>query len=107
MANVTALNNDIDALRGNLDQFFLVIMGCLIFCEYIILDGIVNFFPLILLIPYVLCERYVKVLKTRISACKLNLIPPSSGGKKPAKIYATTSARIKTYFLRNEKNVCN
>ena len=46
MANVTALNNDIDALRGNLDQFFLVIMGCLIFCEYIILDSIVNFFPL-------------------------------------------------------------
>ena len=44
MANVTALNNDIDALRGNLDQFFLVIMGCLIFCEYIILDSIVNFF---------------------------------------------------------------
>lgn len=61
MANVTALNNDIDALRGNLDQFFLVIMGCLIFCEYIILDSIVNFFPLILLIPCVLCERYVKV----------------------------------------------
>lgn len=45
MANVTALSNDIDALRGNLDQFFLVIMGCLIFCEYIILDSIVNFSP--------------------------------------------------------------
>ena len=33
-------------LSGNLDQMFLVIMGCLIFCEYIILDSIVNFFPL-------------------------------------------------------------
>ena len=27
----------VDVLKGNLDQMFLLVMGCLIFCEYVFL----------------------------------------------------------------------
>lgn len=33
-AKLKELSGNVDILNGNLDQFFLVIMGCLIFCEY-------------------------------------------------------------------------
>ena len=36
MANVTAaeLEERVEVLSGNLDQMFLIIMGCCIFCKY-------------------------------------------------------------------------
>ena len=42
MANTTAaelakLNKSVEVLTGNLDQMFLLVMGCLIFCEYVFL----------------------------------------------------------------------
>ena len=40
MANVTAaefteLKDRVKVVMGNLDQMFLLVMGCLIFCEYV------------------------------------------------------------------------
>jgi len=40
MANVTAaeftkLNERVKVVMENLDQMFLLVMGCLIFCEYV------------------------------------------------------------------------
>ena len=42
MASTTAkelaeLNGRLAVLMGNLDQMFLLVMGCLIFCEYVFL----------------------------------------------------------------------
>jgi len=39
MANITAaeLKASVDVVKGNLDQMFLLVMGCLIFCEYVFL----------------------------------------------------------------------
>ena len=42
MADTTAtelakLNGSVEVLMGNLDQMFLLVMGCLIFCEYVFL----------------------------------------------------------------------
>jgi len=31
------LKGSVDVLKGNLDQMFLLVMGCLIFCEYVFL----------------------------------------------------------------------
>ena len=41
MSNVTTaefakLKADVDAMSGNLDQLFLIVMGCIIFCKYVI-----------------------------------------------------------------------
>ena len=37
MANVTVaeLKASVDNLGGNLDQLFLLVMGCIIFCKYL------------------------------------------------------------------------
>ena len=42
MTNTTAgelakLNGSVEVLMGNLDQMFLLVMGCLIFCKYVFL----------------------------------------------------------------------
>jgi len=36
-ADLTDLNGRVEVLKGNLDQMFLLVMGCLIFCEYVFL----------------------------------------------------------------------
>ena len=33
-AQFKLLKDSVDAVSGNLDQLFLIIMGCCIFCEY-------------------------------------------------------------------------
>ena len=46
MDNVTTeeLSSNLKILRANLDQFFLVIMGCCIFCEYIMFSLLIHFY---------------------------------------------------------------
>lgn len=44
----------IEILQGNLDQFFLIIMGCLIFCEYDFLP----FYSTLFLQPPSQCVRH-------------------------------------------------
>ena len=37
MEDTTDLNGKVKVLMENLDQMFLLVMGCLIFCEYVFL----------------------------------------------------------------------
>lgn len=34
-AKLEELKNTVEVITGNADQFFLIVMGCLIFCKYI------------------------------------------------------------------------
>ena len=36
-AKLAELDGKVEVLMGNLDQMFLLVMGCLIFCEYVFL----------------------------------------------------------------------
>ena len=110
MANVTALIAD---LSGNLDQFFLVIMGCLIFCEYILSDSTVSLFPFFFFF-FVFADTLCTVRKVcesfrNLNLCmQLNLIPPSREGKKLTAYSLSDDLRThQNILLKNEKNVCN
>ena len=74
MANTTAaelakLNGSVEVLTGNLDQMFLLVMGCLVFCEYVFLVLML----LTLVILFFVGDNHFFVADNNIKTVTLNL----------------------------------
>ena len=77
MDNTTAvelakLNGSVEVFMGNLDQMFLLVMGCLIFCEYVFLVLV-----LLTLVIFFVADNNIETVTLNLSQIlrKLQFLP--------------------------------
>ena len=68
MEDTTDLNGKVKVLMENLDQMFLLVMGCLIFCEYVFLVLV-----LFTLVIFLVADNYFLEADNNIETVTLNL----------------------------------
>ena len=68
MEDTTDLNGKVKVLMENLDQMFLLVMGCLIFCEYVFLVLV-----LFTLVIFLVADNHFLEADNNIETVTLNL----------------------------------